>query len=50
VVEKDSTITRGETVVDWFGVTKREANCTVVTEVDQKFFFSLLKKELKLLN
>ena len=50
VVEKDSSITRGETVVDWLGVTKREANCTVITEVNHKSFFSLLKKELKLLN
>ena len=50
VVEKDSSITRGETVVDWLGVTKREANCTVITEVDHKSFFSLLKKELKSLN
>jgi purine nucleosidase len=50
VVEKDSSITRGETVVDWLGVTNREANCTVISEVDHKSFFSLLKKELKLLN
>ena len=49
VVEKDSLITRGETVVDWLGVTKREPNCTVMTEVNHKIFFSLLKKELKLL-
>ena len=50
VVEKDSSITRGETVVDWLRVTKREANCTVITGVDHKSFFSLLKKELKSLN
>ena len=50
VVEKDSPITRGKTVVDWLGVTKRVANCTVITEVDHKRFFSLLKKELKSLN
>ena len=50
LVETDSSITRGETVVDWLGVTKREANCTVIAEVDRKSFFSLLKKELKSLN
>ena len=49
VVEKDSLLTRGVTVVDWLGVTKREANCTVITEVNHRDFFSLLKKELKLL-
>ena len=49
-VEKDSILTRGETVVDWLGVTKRKPNCTVITKVDHKSFFSLLKKELKLLN
>ena len=35
-VEKDSLITRGETVVDWLGVTKRIKNCNVITEVDSK--------------
>ena len=49
-VEKDSELTRGKTVVDWLGVTKRNQNCTVITEVDHKSFFSLLKKELKSLN
>ena len=49
-VEKNSKLTRGKTVVDWLGVTKRNKNCTVITEVDHKSFFSLLKKELKSLN
>ena len=49
-VEKNSDLTRGKTVVDWLGVTKRNKNCTVITEVDHKNFFSLLKKELKSLN
>ena len=46
-VEKNSDLTRGKTVVDWLGVTKRNQNCTVITEVDHKNFFSLLKEELK---
>ena len=50
VVEKDSSITRGETVVDWLGVTGRKPNCNVITEVNHKKFFSLLKKEINLLN
>ena len=49
-VEKNSELTRGKTVVDWLGVTKRKQNCTVITEVDHKSFFSLLKEELKSLN
>tara|TARA_B100000579_G_scaffold427265_1_gene435647 strand:- start:8133 stop:9077 length:945 start_codon:yes stop_codon:yes gene_type:complete len=50
VVEKDSPITRGETVVDWLGVTKRPLNCKVITEVNHNDFFDLLKKELQKLN
>ena len=46
-VEKESLITRGKTVVDWLGVTKRSVNCKVINEVDHKKFFNLLKKELK---
>ena len=49
-VEKNSELTRGKTVVDWLGVTKRNQNCTVITEVDHKNLFSLLKEELKSLN
>ena len=49
-VEKESTLTRGKTVVDWLGVTNRKPNCIVMNEVNHRNFFSLLKKELKLLN
>ena len=49
-VEKESTLTRGKTVVDWLGATNRKPNCIVMNEVNHKNFFSLLKKELKLLN
>ena len=49
-VEENSKLTRGETVVDWFGVTGQPTNCNVVTGVNHNKFFSLLKKELKNLN
>ena len=49
-VEKESTLTRGKTVVDWLGATNRKPNCIVMNEVKHKDFFSLLTKELKLLN
>ena len=49
-VEENSKLTRGETVVDWFGVTGRPTNCNVITEANHINFFSLLKKELKKLN
>ena len=49
-VEENSSLTRGETVSDWLGVTKRIPNCHVMFEADANDFFSLLKKELKKLN
>ena len=49
-VEENSKLTRGETVVDWYGVTNRPVNCNVITEANKINFFSLLKKELKNLN
>ena len=49
-VEENSKLTRGETVVDWYGVTDRQVNCKVITEANQINFFVLLKKELKKLN
>ena len=49
-VEENSKLTRGQTVVDWFGVTGQPTNCNVITEVNHNKFFSLLKKELKNLN
>ena len=47
VVEENSLLTRGETVVDWLGVTGRKANCYVIVDADAKKFFLLLQKELK---
>ena len=49
-VEEDSSLTRGETVTDWMGVTARKANCHVMINADHKTFFSILKKELQKLN
>tara|TARA_B100001123_G_scaffold443281_1_gene588992 strand:+ start:575 stop:1516 length:942 start_codon:yes stop_codon:yes gene_type:complete len=49
-VEENSFLTRGKTVVDWLGVTKRKPNCYVIVSAKQKNFFNLLKKELKKLN
>jgi inosine-uridine nucleoside N-ribohydrolase len=49
-VEEDSSLTRGETVTDWMGVTERKANCHVMINADHKTFFSILKKELQKLN
>ena len=45
-VEEDSELTRGKTVTDWLGVTKRKVNCKVITEANTKKFFNLLTKEL----
>ena len=49
-VEENSLLTRGKTVVDWWGVTGRSPNCYVMIEADHKKFFSLLSSELKKLN
>ena len=49
-VEQESSLTRGKTVVDWWGVTDREPNCLVMIDADHKQFFSLLSNELKKLN
>ena len=46
-VEEDSKLTRGETVVDWWGVTSRTPNCRVMVNADHTKFFSLLSNELK---
>jgi len=49
-VEENSSLTRGETVTDWLGVSQRIPNCQVMIEANANRFFSLLKKELKKLN
>tara|TARA_Y100000741_G_scaffold304184_1_gene246180 strand:+ start:418 stop:1362 length:945 start_codon:yes stop_codon:yes gene_type:complete len=45
-VEENSELTRGETVVDWLGVTKRKPNCLVMNKANDDIFFDLLKKKL----
>ena len=49
-VEEKSSLTRGETVADWLGVSNRVQNCHVMIEANANNFFSLLKNELKKLN
>ena len=46
IVEETSELTRGETIVDWLGVTKRKPNCMVINHADDKKFFELLKNKL----
>ena len=46
IVEENSKLTRGETVVDWLGVTKRKPNCLVINHANDKKFFELLKNKL----
>ena len=45
IVEEASELTRGETVVDWLGVTNRKPNCFVMDKADDKKFFQLLKNK-----
>ncbi|WP_270936236.1 nucleoside hydrolase [Falsiroseomonas oryzae] len=45
-VETDSEVTLGATVVDWWGVTKRLANATVLNQVDVEGFFALVADRL----
>ena len=46
-VELAGQSTRGQTVVDWFDLTGRPPNATLVLEVDQERFLELLKLSLK---
>ena len=46
IVEENSKLTRGETIVDWLGVTNRKPNCMVMNHADDKKFFELLKNKL----
>ena len=41
-VETGSELTMGQTVIDWWGVTDRPRNATVIREVDDDAFFALL--------
>jgi len=48
-VETGSDLTLGMTVVDWWGVTARPRNATVMRHVDADGFFNLLTARLKTL-
>ena len=45
-VETASELTVGMTVVDWWGVTKRARNATVMRDIDHDGFFALLVERL----
>jgi purine nucleosidase len=45
-VETGSELTRGMTVADWWGVTKRPRNATWIREVDADGYFRLLSERL----
>ncbi len=49
VVEENSDLTIGKTVVDWLEVSDRIKNCLVINDVDSDNFFKLLKNKLSLL-
>ena len=45
-VETASELTMGMTVIDWWGVTKRPKNATVMRDIDHDGFFGLLTERL----
>ena len=45
-IETSSELTMGATVVDWWGVTPRPANATVLKDLDADGFFGLLTERL----
>jgi purine nucleosidase len=45
-VETASVLTMGMTVIDWWGVTKRPKNASVMREIDADGFFALLVERL----
>lgn len=45
-VEMSSELTMGMTVIDWWGVTDRPKNATVMREIDAEGFFALLTERL----
>ena len=46
MVETESELTMGMTVVDWWGLSDRPANCFVVHEIDAEGFFRLLTERI----
>ncbi|MBR2688348.1 MAG: nucleoside hydrolase [Aquamicrobium sp.] len=49
-VETASDLTMGMTVIDWWGVTDRPKNATVMRDIDSDGFFALLTERLGRLN
>ena len=45
-VEVGSELTRGMTVADWWGVTKRPANATFLRDIDSEGFYALLRERI----
>jgi purine nucleosidase len=45
-VEMSSELTMGMTVIDWWGVTKRPKNATVMRDIDHDGFFELLTERI----
>lgn len=46
-IELHGTLTRGQTVVDWFGFTQKPPNTEIIVSVDMKRFIELMKNGLK---
>jgi purine nucleosidase len=45
-IEIHSPLTKGMTVADWWGVTKREKNALFIRDVDSDGFYALLTERL----
>jgi purine nucleosidase len=45
-VETTSELTMGKSVVDWWGVTKREPNARVLDRIDVESFFELITERM----
>ena len=43
-IERSGQLSRGMTVVDWWGMSQKDPNVTIVTKVDLQRYFALLKK------
>jgi purine nucleosidase len=46
-VETEGNRTRGQTTVDWFNLSRREANANIVLEVDRERFWQLMEMSVK---
>ena len=45
-IETRSELTRGMTVVDWWGLTDGDPNCLVMREIDDDRYFELLTERI----